>query len=115
MVVLITGGTGSFGQAMVRRLLETPDWTIRVFSRDEQKQDRMKREMHSDRVRYLLGDVRDLERVRRAVRGCHLVIHAATLKIIPAGEYNPDEVIKTNVLGSHNVIEAAIEEGVKKG
>lgn len=109
---LITGGTGSFGQAMVRHLLATTDWTIRVFSRDEQKQDRMKREIHDARVRYLLGDVRDAGRVRRAVRGCDYVIHAAALKIIPAGEYNPDEVIKTNVLGSNNVIEACVDETV---
>lgn len=112
-VCLITGGTGSFGQEMVRHLLSHTDWTIRVFSRDEQKQDRMKREVGSDRVRYLLGDIRDRERVRRAMRDVDFVIHAAALKIIPAGEYNPDEVIKTNVMGSHNVIDCAIDEGVK--
>lgn len=109
---LITGGTGSFGQAMVRHILAHTDWTIRVFSRDEQKQDTMKREVASDRVRYLLGDVRDAARVRRAVRGADYVVHAAALKIIPAGEYNPDEVIKTNVMGSHNVIEACVDEEV---
>ena len=111
--VLITGGTGSFGQAMVRHLLDTTSHDIRVFSRDEQKQDRMKREIGDARVRYLLGDVRDAPRVRRALRGCDYVVHAAALKIIPAGEYNPDEVIKTNVLGSHNVVEACIDEGVR--
>lgn len=110
---LITGGTGSLGQALVRRFLVTTDWAIRVFSRDEQKQDAMKREVANDRVRYLLGDIRDWERVRRALRGCRYVIHAAALKIIPAGEYNPDEVIKTNVTGSDNVINAAIDCGVE--
>ena len=75
--VLVTGGTGSFGQAFVRHLLDTTDSLVRVFSRDEQKQDRMKREVNDARVRYLLGDVRDIQRVRRAIRGCDLVIHAA--------------------------------------
>jgi len=97
---------------MVRHLLKATDWTIRVLSRDEQKQDRMKREIETGRVRYLLGDVRDADRVRRAVNGCNYVIHAAALKIIPAGEYNPDEVIKTNVIGSHNVIEACVDARV---
>lgn len=111
--ILVTGGTGSFGQAIVRHILASTDWGIRVFSRDEQKQDAMKREVANDRVRYLLGDVRDAERVRRAVKGCEYVIHAAALKIIPAGEYSPDEIVKTNVLGSHNVIEACVDAGVK--
>lgn len=110
--VVITGGTGSFGQEMVRHLLATTDDHIRVFSRDEQKQDRMRAALSDPRVRFLLGDVRDVERVRRALRGADVVYHAAALKIIPAGEYNPDEVIKTNVMGSHNVIEAAIDAGV---
>jgi len=110
--LLITGGTGSFGQAMVRHVLANTDWTIRVFSRDEQKQDRMKREIPDARVRYLLGDVRDAARVRRALHDCDYVVHAAALKIIPAGEYNPDEVIKTNVMGSHNVIEESVDAGV---
>lgn len=110
---MITGGTGSLGQALVKRFMETTGWNIRVFSRDEQKQDSMKREVDSDRVRYLLGDVRDLERCRRALRGVRYVIHAAALKIIPSGEYNPDEVIKTNVMGSDNIINAAVECGVE--
>lgn len=112
---LVTGGTGSFGQAFTRFLLQqSPDCAIRVFSRDEQKQDRMKREFNNSRVRYLLGDVRDRDRVRRAVAGCDVVVHAAALKIIPAGEYNPDEVIKTNVGGSENVINACIDQGVPR-
>lgn len=113
-VVLVTGGTGSFGQAFVRHLLDNTDSLVRVFSRDEQKQDRMKREVRNDRVRYLLGDVRDAARVKRAVRGVDLVVHAAALKIIPSGEYNPDEVVRTNINGSENVINACIDEGVQK-
>ena len=112
--VLVTGGTGSFGQAFVRHLLDTTDSLVRVFSRDEQKQDRMKREVNDARVRYLLGDVRDAARTKRAMRGCDLVVHAAALKIIPAGEYNPDEVVRTNINGSENVINAAIDTGVAK-
>lgn len=112
--VLVTGGTGSFGQAFVRHLLDTTDTCIRVFSRDEQKQDRMKREVNDARVRYLLGDVRDAARIKRAVRGVDLVVHAAALKIIPAGEYNPDEVVRTNINGSENVINACIDTGVGK-
>lgn len=114
VTAVITGGTGSFGRAMVRHLLDTTGWDIRVFSRDEQKQDAMKREVGSERVRYLLGDIRDRERVARAFRGAQVVVHAAALKIIPAGEYNPDEVIKTNVIGSHNVIECAVDAGVRR-
>lgn len=112
--VLVTGGTGSFGQAFVRHMLDTTDTLIRVFSRDEQKQDRMKREVRNDRVRYLLGDVRDAARIKRAVRGCDLVVHAAALKIIPSGEYNPDEVVRTNVNGSENVINACVDEQVPR-
>lgn len=120
-VVLITGGTGSLGQAIVRFLLiirnEHPMWkdlAIRVFSRDEQKQAMMKNTINDPAVRYLLGDVRDADRVRRAVDGCDMVIHAAALKIIPAGEYCPDEVIKTNIFGSQNVIEACIDAEVDR-
>lgn len=112
--VLITGGTGSFGRAFVHHLLDTTDSLIRVFSRDEQKQEAMKREINSPRVRFLLGDVRDYRRSLRAVRDCDLVVHAAALKIIPAGEYNPDEVIKTNVTGSDNIIHACIEAQVSR-
>lgn len=114
-VICITGGTGSLGQAITRYLLNSEqDISIRVFSRDEQKQEAMKRAVNDPRVRYLLGDVRDMARVRRAVAGCTHVIHAAALKIIPAGEYNPQETCKTNINGSHNVIEACIDAGVER-
>lgn len=113
--VLITGGTGSLGTALTKYLLaQREQHTIRIFSRDELKQEAMKKAIPDKRVRYLLGDVRDYPRVKRAVRGCDAVIHAAALKIIPAGEYNPNETIKTNVGGSNNVIEACIEAGVKR-
>lgn len=112
--VLITGGTGSLGQALTRYLLaRREDIAIRIFSRDELKQEAMKRDIADKRVRYLIGDVRDYSRVRRAVRGCDSVIHGAAMKIIPAGEYNPNETIKTNVGGSNNVIDACIDAGVK--
>ncbi|KKM84792.1 hypothetical protein LCGC14_1295650 [marine sediment metagenome] len=112
--ILITGGTGSFGRAFLSFMLENgdDDDVIRIFSRDEQKQEAMKREIKDNRVRYLIGDVRDYQRVHRAMRDVDIVIHAAALKIVPAGEYNPDEMIKTNVIGSHNVVEAAVDRGV---
>lgn len=105
--VLITGGTGSFGQAMVRRLLTRDVDEIRVFSRDEAKQDTMRRVICDDRVRYHVGDVRDADSVLRATRGMDFVFHAAALKQVPSCEFFPLEAVRTNVLGSVNVIEAA--------
>lgn len=115
LTVLITGGTGSFGQAFTRYLLsfKKPP-TIRIFSRDEYKQYQMQQELPSPKLRFLLGDVRDKERLMRAMDGVDLVIHAAALKHIPAAEYNPFEPIKTNILGTQNVIEACLNTGVKK-
>lgn len=114
-VVLITGGTGSFGSAMVRHLLQhhRPK-TIRVFSRDELKQFHMKQQLRDERLRFFLGDVRDRERVRRACEGVDIMIHAAALKQVQACEYNPFEAIKTNIIGSVNLVDAAIDCGVKK-
>lgn len=112
-VVLITGGTGSFGQAFTRLLLETERvGAIRVLSRDEFKQADMARRLKDDRVRFFLGDVRDRDRLLRAFDGVGVVVHAAALKQVPACEYNPFEAVKTNVLGAANVIDAAIERGV---
>jgi UDP-N-acetylglucosamine 4,6-dehydratase len=114
--VLITGGTGSLGKALVSQLLTNR--TVRriaVFSRDELKQHNMRAEFGDDsRLRWFIGDVRDLERLKRAFHGVDYVIHAAALKQVDTGEYNPMEFIKTNVLGSQNVIDAAIETGVKR-
>lgn len=114
--VLITGGTGSLGKALVRRLLDGNETRrIAIFSRDELKQLQMRSEFNDDgRLRWFLGDIRDIERLKRALHGVDYVFHAAALKQVDTGEYNAFEFIKTNVLGSQNVIDAAIECGVKK-
>ena len=114
-VVLITGGTGSFGRRFVDTLLRRhrPRKVI-VFSRDELKQSEMFREFGGKTVRYFIGDVRDLDRLRRAMHGVDIVVHAAALKQVPACEYNPFEAVKTNVIGGSNVIDAAIDAGVKQ-
>ena len=114
--VLITGGTGSLGKAMVSFLLnETKARRVAIYSRDELKQHEMRNHFENDpRLRWFLGDVRDLERLKRALHNVDFVIHAAALKQVDSGEYNPMEFIKTNVLGSQNLIDAAIEAGVKK-
>ena len=120
MDVLITGGTGSFGRAMVRRLLigldlATESPRIIVYSRDELKQANMRQDFGDNRhLRFFLGDVRDLQRLRRAFDGVHTVIHAAALKRIESGAYNPCEMVKTNVMGAINVIEAAQDMSVHK-
>ncbi|MBY8874834.1 polysaccharide biosynthesis protein [Micromonospora sp. PLK6-60] len=111
--VLITGGTGSFGQTMVRRLLDQDAHEIRVFSRDEAKQDAMRHRLGDDRVRYYLGDVRDVDSLLRASRDVDHVFHAAALKQVPSCEFFPLEAVRTNVLGSANVIEAAERNGVR--
>jgi UDP-N-acetylglucosamine 4,6-dehydratase len=113
--VLITGGTGSFGKECVGEIMHLPEVKkVIVFSRDELKQWEMQKEFRSDKMRYFLGDVRDKNRLMWAFKDVDLVIHAAALKQVPAGEYNPFEFVKTNILGSQNVIEAAIERGVPK-
>ena len=115
-VVLVTGGTGSFGRACIRILLdEYRPAKVIVFSRDELKQHEM-REAGFDQanLRYFIGDVRDLGRLKRAMDGVDVVIHAAALKQVPACEYNPMEAIKTNILGTANVVEAALEAGISK-
>ena len=114
--ILITGGTGSLGKALVKYLLEeTTVRRIAIYSRDELKQFHM-RSLFNDnpRLRWFLGDIRDIERLKRALHGVEFVIHAAALKQVDTGEYNPMEFIKTNVLGSQNVIDACIDAGVKK-
>ncbi len=115
-VILVTGGTGSFGKAFIKIMLEEyhPAKLI-VFSRDELKQHEMRGAGfdHSS-LRYFIGDVRDVDRLRRAMHGVHIVVHAAALKQVPACEYNPMEAIKTNILGSSNVVEAALDAGVEK-
>ena len=110
--VLITGGTGSFGKQMVRRLLETECEQIRVFSRDEGKHDAMRHEFGDARLRYYIGDVRDFESVNRATKEVDHVFHAAALKQVPSCEFFPIEAMRTNVVGSHNVVEACEANGV---
>jgi len=113
--VLITGGTGSFGRQYVRTILARyKPKRIAIYSRDELKQFEMQQEFKSPQMRYFIGDVRDLARLRQAMRGIDCVIHAAALKQVPAAEYNPMECIKTNVHGAENVITAAIENEVDK-
>lgn len=114
--VLITGGTGSLGKALISYLMQhTKVRRIAVYSRDELKQHNLRQEIGEDeRLRWFIGDIRDLERLKRALHGVEFVIHAAALKQVDTGEYNPMEFIKTNVLGSQNVIDASIEAGVKK-
>ena len=112
--ILVTGGTGSFGSKLLEAVLERHDpHAIRVFSRDELKQSELRRRLADDeRLRYLIGDVRDLPRLTRAMRGVDVVVHAAALKQVPACEYNPFEAVQTNVVGAENVVSAAIENDV---
>ena len=112
--VLITGGTGSLGNALTSRLLNEGVDTIRIFSRNENKQITMSSKFNDDRLRFLLGDIRDYSRLVRAMEDIDIVFHAAALKHVPVIEYNPFEAIKTNVIGSQNVIDACLEENVSK-
>jgi len=112
--ILITGGTGSLGTALTNRLLKMDVDTIRIFSRNEEKQIAMESKISDDRLRFLLGDIRDFNRISRAVEDIDIVFHAAALKHVPKIEYNPFEAIKTNVIGSQNVIEACIQQHVEK-
>ena len=111
--ILITGGTGSLGQALTKRLLKEGVDVIRIFSRNENKQVVMESEFNDDRLRFLLGDIRDQTRLERALEDIDIVFHAAALKHVPVVEYNPFEAIKTNVIGSSNVIEACLHENVE--
>jgi len=113
--ILVTGGTGSFGKAFVKRALEEFDpRKIIVYSRDEFKQYQMSQMFSSDRLRFFLGDVRDEKRLYRALCGVDLVIHAAAIKQVPASEYNPFEAVQTNIMGAQNLINASLEAGVQK-
>ena len=112
--ILITGGTGSFGSTVLRRLLTLNPKKIIIFSRDEKKQFDMRNAYHDERIEFHVGDVRDAESIRRAMHGVDLVFHAAALKQVPTGEFFPLELVKTNVLGSANTMQAAIDEGVER-
>ena len=112
--LLITGGTGSFGNATMKRFLETDIKEIRIFSRDEKKQDDMRKLYKNDKLKFYLGDVRDLASVKNAMHGVDYIFHAAALKQVPSCEFFPLEAVKTNILGTDNVLTGAIEMGVKK-
>ncbi|WP_148430400.1 polysaccharide biosynthesis protein, partial [Eubacterium callanderi] len=117
--LLITGGTGSFGHAVLNRFLKTDIKEIRIFSRDEKKQDDMRHEYQakcpelSEKIKFYIGDVRNLQSVKDAVHNVDYIFHAAALKQVPSCEFFPIEAVKTNVIGTDNVLTAAIEEGVK--
>ena len=118
--LMITGGTGSFGNAVLNRFLQTDIGEIRIFSRDEKKQDDMRHEFQAkmpdvaDKISFYLGDVRDIQSIKNAMHGVDYIFHAAALKQVPSCEFFPVEAVKTNVLGTENVLTAAIDEGVKK-
>ncbi len=118
--LLITGGTGSFGNAVLNRFLDTDIGEIRIFSRDEKKQDDMRHEYQakypelSEKIKFYIGDVRDLQSVKNAMHGVDYIFHAAALKQVPSCEFFPIEAVKTNVIGTENVLTAAIDEGVEK-
>lgn len=113
-VLLITGGTGSFGNAVLRGFLNTDIKEIRIFSRDEKKQDDMRKLYNNDKLKFYLGDVRDVNSVKDAVRGVNFIFHAAALKQVPSCEFYPMQAVQTNVIGTENVLNAAIDAKVKK-
>lgn len=113
-ILLITGGTGSFGNAVLRRFLNSDLKEIRILSRDEKKQDDMRKKYNNPKIKFYIGDVRDYQSVLNAVRGADYIYHAAALKQVPSCEFHPLEAVKTNVLGTENVLEAAINSGVKR-
>lgn len=112
--LLITGGTGSFGNAVLKRFLDTDIAEIRIFSRDEKKQDDMRKRYSNAKLKFYIGDVRDYQSVLNATRGVDYIFHAAALKQVPSCEFHPMEAVKTNVIGTDNVLEAAIQNGVRR-
>lgn len=112
--LLITGGTGSFGNAVLNRFLETDIKEIRIFSRDEKKQDDMRHQYNNPKIKYYIGDVRNIQSVKDAMHGVDYIFHAAALKQVPSCEFFPMEAVRTNIIGTDNVLSAAIEAGVKK-
>jgi len=112
--LLITGGTGSFGNAVLKRFLQSDLREIRILSRDEKKQDDMRKKYNNSKLKFYIGDVRDYQSVLNAVRGADFIFHAAALKQVPSCEFHPLEAVKTNVMGTENVLEAAINSGVSR-
>ena len=113
-VIAITGGTGSFGRQVLKRMLATDVREIRIFSRDEKKQEEMRAELNNKKLKFYIGDVRNYDSVQQALRGVHYVFHAAALKQVPSCEFYPLEAVMTNVLGAENVLKAAVENRVQK-
>lgn len=113
-VLLITGGTGSFGNAVLKRFLDTSIREIRIFSRDEKKQDDMRKKYNHLKLKFYIGDVRDYSSVLNATRGVDFIFHAAALKQVPSCEFHPMEAVKTNIIGTENLLEAAIQNGVRR-
>jgi UDP-glucose 4-epimerase len=112
--ILITGGTGSFGSSILQKFLNTNAQEIRIFSRDEKKQDDLRKKYNNKKLKFYIGDVRDYRSVLNSVRGCHFIFHAAALKQVPSCEFHPMEAVKTNILGTENVLEAAIDCAVNR-
>ena len=112
--LLISGGTGSFGNAVLNKFLETEIREIRIFSRDEKKQDDMRKKYKNDKLTFYVGDVRDIRSVQQVMRGVDYVFHAAALKQVPSCEFYPMQAVKTNILGTENILESAINNGVKR-
>ena len=113
-IVLITGGTGSFGGVILKYFLSTKVSEVRIFSRDEKKQDDMRKSFNDPRINFYIGDVRDINSLRNAIHGVDFIFHAAALKQVPSCEFHPIEAVKTNILGTENVLNAAIDSEVKK-
>ncbi len=112
--LLISGGTGSFGNAVLKRFLDTDIAEIRIFSRDEKKQDDMRKHYANSKLKFYVGDVRDYQSVLTATRGVDYIFHAAALKQVPSCEFHPMEAVKTNVIGTENLLEAAIQNDVRR-
>jgi UDP-N-acetylglucosamine 4,6-dehydratase/5-epimerase len=112
--LLITGGTGSFGNTVLKRFLDSDIGEIRILSRDEKKQDDMRRKFNNSKIKFFIGDVRNIESIRDAMKGVDFIFHAAALKQVPSCEFFPMEAVRTNIIGTNNVLTAAIDAGVKK-
>ena len=112
--LLITGGTGSFGNAVLKKFINSDLSEIRIFSRDEKKQDDLRKRINAEKVKFYIGDVRDYESVKRVTKGVDYIFHAAALKQVPSCEFFPMEAVKTNVYGTNNVLDAAEENNVSK-
>ena len=112
--LMITGGTGSFGNAVLKRFLDSDIAEIRIFSRDEKKQDDMRRQYQNDKIKFYIGDVRNIDSIKNTIQGVDYIFHAAALKQVPSCEFFPIEAVKTNVIGTNNLLSAAIEADVKK-